>query len=152
MDENPLRQADAHGIRPRRVILDVEGNPLCVHCFVQAALECRVAPWVLERLAGRYTAPQRPMRAFQGHDGDVDPDVEELVEMLSPYSRKIYNEGPLGNDRSAAMFKLAAKVAEEGAMGPDDCFRLLQSAAWSKYTGRADEERRLQDIIDRVFA
>lgn len=54
-------------------------------------------------------------------------------------------------DRSGALFKLAAMAAESGMSDPS-IYALVDRAdvMWGKYTGRADREKHLIDIINRV--
>jgi hypothetical protein len=139
----------------RRVMLWSSSlRPIALYSFLRAALASRVDQTTLEGLAGRYRANERPMQPTKAEWAEPSDDVEELLSDLSPYARKIWREGPLDGapeGRSGALYKLAARIAEEGRLSPIECKTVLQTAEWNKYIGRFDEDRRLQEIIDKVY-
>ena len=134
----------------RRVVFRPNGEPVGLSFFVMGAMETRTDPEVMGRLAQNYVEPQRkPIKASWSHE--ASEDVAVLVERLSRYGRAMYEGGPLDEDRSAFMYKMAARVCEEGNFSEDECYVLLSEAPWNKYAGRSDEDKRLWDLIGKVY-
>lgn len=83
------------------------------------------------------------------HDVEMD---SAIYARLRPLARLMWDEGPLGADRSAFLFKMAAKATESG-LDASESLALVKAAdeKWcQKFTHRADAERRYLEIIERT--
>lgn len=135
---------------PRRVVLDEQGNPLCVYCFVRSALVARASESKLERAAALFR--DKP-RTFTSPPAVVDTDTDP-IKRLSGLARKILTEGPKeGADRSRTLWKLATRIYDDGTHTFEEALDLLVRAdlAWGKFMERPDGERYLRGMMEKVW-
>lgn len=137
----------------RRVVLHpATGLPMSLADFTKQAMATRVSEARLAELAARYKPPVKHVRTFEPFKGDVDADIEELLESAPRLARKIWREGPLdGGDRSSAMFKLASLIYEDDSLSYEETFALLAAAEWNKFHGRSDHDLRITNVLDRIW-
>jgi hypothetical protein len=69
---------------------------------------------------------------------------------MNAAARAIFNDGPDDGDRSRGMAYLAYQCRLSG-LSPTETYAVLHACAWNKFAERADEERRLQEIIEHAW-
>lgn len=143
-------RAATHG--NKRVVLNPHQDgryALTLERFVAVALEARTDVAALEKLAGYYKPPVRPLRTR-----DWGPALEgEAVDRLLGKARIIWENGPLeGGDRSDTLYKLAMYLKEDARHTRDEAYDLLADAdeRWGKFSSRPDCEARLNDMLDKA--
>lgn len=133
----------------RRCFVDMDGDPIEFSEAMIKAWRDRTDRETLENLAGRYTPPPPPERT-----APKSTDDGRAYDRLTPYIRKIVEEGPIDGDRSSCLYKIAQLIAEEGNHTSDECYHILKKAdeQWGKYSKRRDGEMRLMEIVEKTWS
>ncbi len=138
----------------RRVVLDKGGIEMMLEEFVHAAMASRCRPEQLERLASIWVPP-KPIVHREVTDIPTDEGLEDAISRCLPTSIGILMDGPHeGRDRSSTLYWLGSILVRDRQHTYDECIALVRYAdeRWGhKYEGRADAERRYQDIIDKAW-
>lgn len=132
-----------------RVVLDNDDKPMALHVFVEQALASRNKPALIERVAELHVAPKPVSIQF----GNNTVPTSELRYYMSPYSYKMWENGPLdGSDRSSTLVRLADRLRKDG-MRPDEVLNALVDAdkRWGKFYSRDDGVHQLELIVMKVF-
>lgn len=136
-------------IPQERVVLDNDDKPMALPVFVEQALASRNKPALIERVAELYVAPKPVSIQF----GKNNVSTSELRYYMSPYSYKMWENGPLdGSDRSSTLVRLADRLRKDG-MRPDEVLTALVDAdkRWGKFHSRDDGVHQLELIVMKVF-
>lgn len=106
------------------------------------------APALIERAAALWKPPAKKEVLFDG----LPPVDRELTQRLSGLAYTIFTQGPYDTDRSAALYKLAAKCKDDG-LSPSEALVLVTDAdqRWGKYSARADGPRWLRTTVERAY-
>lgn len=135
----------------RRVILDINGDPMPLVDFVREATININTPDIIRRIARMYQPP-----AVQHVVMDVSDPNSDLAAGLRQISRLgyvIWRDGPLqGRDRSNTLMKLAYVCAESG-MGASEAYMVVRDAdrRWGKFHDRVDCDEQISKIVDRAY-
>jgi hypothetical protein len=135
----------------RRVVVNGEGQAYSLEYFVDMA-HGQAGLQGLERLAAMWQPPAPQVRHAAG--GDVPALTGAIVDRMRPLTRIIFDEGPYeGADRSTALYKLGARLFEDGLHSFEECLALLTDAdaRWGKYHGRRDAAQRLEEVMEKVW-
>jgi len=133
---------------------DPEGEMVSLEEFTLAAYAARVTADELKRLRPLYREPQherRPRKTWTETVGASHNDTWAI----SPLARHILQNGPYteagGHDRSAALWKVANLLREDG-LGRADTLHLVSEAdqRWGKHHERNTVEY-LHKMVDKVY-
>ena len=132
-----------------RYMVDHEGVRYPYENFVNAAWALRNVRETIVKVADMYVPPVPRITLIDGeYDGSLNDDV-------TPYVRAVLQNGPTdGRDRSGWLWWLAGKCLDEG-LTPECALAVLTTAddTWThKYTTRKDGERRLHELVEKVYA
>lgn len=132
-----------------RYMLDNDDQPIPAVDFIRQAYESRAKLHQLQPLADMW----KPKRAadFIAAGETLSHDI--IKSMLSPYTLRIYMEGPLeGADRSGTLVRFAYKLRADGHT-PEMAYAIIRSAdsRWGKFWAREDGEVHLTKIISDVY-
>lgn len=133
----------------RRMVVDENRNGVNLTEWLCGVEETTVE--TLQRVAALYSPPLRRRREFKASDYDG-----EAADRLSPYLRKVFEEGPLGDDpdRSAALYRFACLLAESGRIDEETAVELVSAydeKHLQKFSVRSDGERRIMELVDRAY-
>ncbi len=128
-----------------RPMLDGE-QPIPLESFVRRAVANRTPFQTLADIALLYVPPAPPKPAPVTHV----PSSATAPRELNALGRALFRDGPFDGDRSRGMFALAG-YAKRSGLSPTEAYSLLKECPWSKFRGRADEDRRIQQIVERVW-
>lgn len=132
-----------------RYMLHNDDSPISLQQFVREAYESRAKLAQLQPLADLWK-PRRPAEFIATGETLT---FEVVKAMLSPYSLRIYMEGPLeGADRSTTLVRFAYKLRADGHT-PEMAYAILRSAdaRWGKFWARDDGQEHLTKIISDVY-
>lgn len=141
--------AGMDAIPSERVVLDNDDKPMTLSVFVEQALASRNKPALIERVAELYVAPKPASIQF----GRSTVSSSELRHFMSPYTYKIWENGPLdGSDRSSTLVRLADRLRKDG-LRPDEVLAALVEAdkRWGKFHAHKDGAHQLELIVMKVF-
>jgi len=116
--------------------------PMDLDWFVQRALLTRTSPEVLQKIADLYRSPSKP-QVPKGQWGLTGV-------YLNAKGLSIWECGPNDGDRSRGMSYLARQCFESG-LTPETAFEVLSTCEWNKFAGRADELKRLTEIVEGAY-
>lgn len=149
---NYVRLPYAHyGLMGGRHFVDRKGTPMSAHEAIRAAYERQAVLPPLERLAGLYRPPKRPV--LQQEWGTPSGDLGRILWRLDGVGKAILQGGPLeGSDRSSTLFKLALRCRESG-LTPADAHVVVAEGdrRWGKFYGRSDADRRITEIVTNAY-
>jgi len=132
-----------------RYILDSSDKPMLFEDFIEKAKTYAVSQNDLEPIAKLYV-PKSPIQ-FTINNVYVPADI--VKTMLSPYTLKIFIEGPTVNsDRSTTLVRLAYHLRADG-LSPEMAYGVIRTAdkSWGKFSNREDGEIHLTKIIADVY-
>lgn len=127
-----------------RFVIDEDG-PMGWETFVNEALDTRNMPELYEAVAELYDPP--PEKIVHNL-GAGTKELSELWPILPPVVKLIFENGPLGGDRSGAMVKCALMLRDEG-WTPQGIFWVIEAMddKLGKFTGRADRQEQIEKIV-----
>lgn len=136
----------------RQVVIDAEGQALSLARFVDEAWRTRVPIQVLTDAAKLYVPSERPRTANVEVGNVVDLKQHALINRINGRGYIILRDGPIDGDRSSALFRLAG-ACKDSRFNPTEAFSVLDLAdeVWGKFTGRPDRDKRLREIVERVY-
>lgn len=137
------------GVPERRVILDDNDKPIPLGEFLQVAISSRVPAETIERLAGMYVEPVRPMTVIEY---GIPSSVGEALMFAPAFVRRMHENGPFpGHDRSRSLVYMAYACQEAG-MTPSMCHAIVSDAdrRWGKYTAR-NQFHEIDKIVERAY-
>lgn len=122
-----------------------------LHQFVERALESRTCAVVLDEWAQHWHEPETPKAPIEY----ISPSARNsLTDRLSGLAYTMWRDGPIDAkpDRSKWLLKFAHKCRESG-LDMGEAYTLLSDVDLKvgKFTGRADREQRLQDIVRSAY-
>ena len=132
-----------------RYIIDSSDKPMSLETFVNEATTYAIVQEDLEPLAKLYV-PKSPVQ-FAANSTGVPVDVAKTL--LSPYTFKMFMEGPLPtSDRSGTLVRLAYRLRSDG-VPPEIAYGIIRTAdkTWGKFYDREDGEIHLAKIIADVY-
>lgn len=138
------------GALGERQIVARDNQPLTLDSFVESALDTRLSPELVKKLAGFYSPPKVEV------SGLLPPSetLSEIVRILTPLGRAIFRDGPIeGRDRSTTLAHLAFEC-KKAMLNPADALRILEDAdlRWGKYMTRgASGHRELEKLMERAY-
>ena len=128
-----------------RPMLDGD-TPILVDDFLSRALTGRTTFSLLNSIANLYVPPKpvtQPKPTFT-------PNGSSAPRELNALGRALWQNGPFDGDRSRGMFALAGYARRSG-LSPSEVYDVLKTCPWSKFQGRHDEDRRIQQIVERIW-
>jgi len=135
--------------KPERIMVNRDGEWLWLVDFLDDALNTRVEPSTIERLASFYKPP-----VVNYTVGAPSHDMAEAARMLTPLGRAIFRDGPIeGRDRSTTLTHLAHECRKAN-LHPKDAMSLLEDAdiRWGKYMMRGETGRlELEKLLVRAY-
>jgi hypothetical protein len=139
---NYVRLPYAHGTE--RPMLDGD-TPIPLNDFLSRALMNRVTFHHLNPIANLYVPPAPPPQTKPTFTPAGNAPRE-----LNALGRALWQNGPFDGDRSRGMFALAGYARRSG-LSPNEVYTVLKTCPWSKFQGRHDEDRRIQQIVERIW-
>lgn len=137
----------------KRVIVDETGVAIFhLHDWVAEA-HAKAGLDGLSTLADLWKPPITHVPA-EMRDEEIPEELEPLIKKMSPLAHHVFVEGPLPDaDRSGTLFKLAVKLYEDGQHTYSEIVALLMDSdrRWGKYWKRNDTEKRITDIVEKVW-
>lgn len=136
----------------RVMVVGADADTLLLEDFLKGA-HAHAGLDGLQTLASHW---QPPTRAVELPDGDyeIPEDLEPAIARIRPWTRRIWEDGPLPNsDRSGTLFRLAAKLYEDGQHTFPEIVGLVTAAdhQWGKFWTRHDSEKRIVEIVEKVW-
>lgn len=148
MLDTPLGIADG----ARRVMVMDGGQSWNLPAFVEEA-HALAGLDGLEKLAAHWKPPVRVSEIPKGEAvSEID---EDIVRRMGGLAYTIWKDGQLeGADRSGTLYKLGVKLFEDGAHTFEECIAILKDVderLLQKYSGRADFDQRITEIMEKVW-
>lgn len=84
---------------------------------------------------------------FRNAAGRVPPSI---WFRMNPKARAVFAHGPSDGDRSDGLVYLAGQCRLSG-LNPAETVVVLREAGWNKFAGRADEGRRLSEVVSAAW-
>lgn len=146
---NYVRLPYPNHAKPERIMINREGEWLWLMDFMDDAINTRVEPSTIERLANYYKPPVVHYTASA-----PSHDMTEASRKLTPLGRTIFRDGPIeGRDRSTTLTHLAHEC-RKASLHPKDAMSLLEDAdiRWGKYLARGEAGRiELEKLLVRAY-
>lgn len=138
------------GLLGERRMVTPDNEPLKLEHFIEWALESRVTPETVKKLAGFYKPPTVETAGLM----PPSETLSETVRLLTPLGRAIFRDGPIeGRDRSTTLAHLAFEC-RKAMLNPADALRILEDAdlRWGKYMTRGTSgHRELEKLMERAY-
>jgi hypothetical protein len=137
-------------IRPDRI--EIDGRPyrsyLTLSHFVTTGLAARTSPSTLQTIADMWRPQSKvPLRTRQSWQAAVDMMTGTKLNAKGIH---LWENGPNDGDRSRGMSYLARQCYESG-LDRDVALMVLGSCEWNKFTGRSDEAKRLEELVNGAY-
>lgn len=118
--------------------------------FLVGALAARSEPYVFKDAAELWVPPKRERVILSRPPSG---EVGTLTAELNGLGYTIWRDGPLNEDRSAGLYKLAAVCRESGLSAVDALAVVTDAdARWGKFSKRADGEDQLRRTVERAYS